>query len=166
MDQLNFATTTYRAIRDRIRAQDPQIDEQTLADTVEGLTDVHEILAAIVRAALTDEALVTGLKCRLGDMQDRLGRLQDRAAKRRQIVKDAMVELDLTKLTAPDFTASIRPGMPALVVLNEDAVPKTYWEPGEPRLRRQVLAHDLKGGAEVAGATLSNPEPVLSVRTR
>ncbi len=56
--------------------------------------------------------------------------------------------------------------MPALVVLNEDAVPKTYWEPGEPRLRRQVLASDLKDGAEVAGATLSNPEPVLSVRVR
>jgi hypothetical protein len=28
------------------------------------------------------------------------------------------------------------------------------------------LACDLKQGAEVAGATLSNPEPVLSVRTR
>ena len=163
---LSFAATTYRALRDRIRAQDPQIDEQTLADTVEGLTDVHEVLAAIVRAALADEALVNGLKCRIGDMQDRLDRLQDRAAKRRQIVKDTMVELDLTKLTAPDFTASIRPGMPALVVLDEEAVPKTYWEPGEPRLRRQILAHDLKSGAEVAGATLSNPEPVLSVRTR
>ena len=95
-----------------------------------------------------------------------LNRLQDRAAKRRQIAKDVMAELDLKKLAAPDFTVSIRPGMPALVVLNEDAVPKTYWEPGEPRLRRQVLANDLKGGAEVAGATLSNPEPVLSVRTR
>jgi len=166
MDQLTFAATTYRAIRDRIRAQDPQIDEQTLADTVEGLTDVHEILAAIVRAALADEALATGLKCRMSDMQGRLDRLQDRAAKRRQIAKDAMIELDLKKITASDFTASLRPGMPALVVLNEDAVPKTYWEPGEPRLRRQVLAHDLKGGAEIAGAALSNPEPVLSVRTR
>ena len=166
MDQLTFAASTYRAIRDRIRAQDPQIDEQTLADTVEGLTDVHEILAAIVRAALADEAMATGLKCRLAEMQDRLNRLQDRAAKRRQIAKDAMVELDLKKLAAPDFTASVRPGMSALVVLNEDAVPKTYWEPGEPRLRRQVLAHDLKGGAEIEGATLSNPEPVLSVRTR
>ena len=166
MDQLTFAATTYRAIRDRIRAQDPQIDEQTLADTVEGLTDVHDILAAIIRAALADEAMATGLKCRIGEMQDRLSRLQDRATKRRQIAKDAMIELDLKKITAPDFTASVRPGMPALVVLNEDAVPKTYWEPGEPRLRRQILASDLKGGAEITGATLSNPEPVLSVRTR
>jgi hypothetical protein len=56
--------------------------------------------------------------------------------------------------------------MPSLVVLDEDAVPKTYWEPGEPRLRRQVLAFDLKQGAEIAGAALSNPEPSLSVRTR
>ena len=166
MDQVTFATNTYRALRDRIRAQDPQIDEQTLADTVEGLTDLHEILAAILRAALADEAMATGLKCRLADMQDRLTRLQDRAAKRRQIAKDVMVELNLKRLTAPDFTVSIRPGLPALVVLNEDAVPKIYWEPGEPRLRRQVLASDLKGGVEIVGATLSNPEPVLSVRTR
>ncbi|MGH7868635.1 MAG: siphovirus Gp157 family protein [Candidatus Dormibacteraceae bacterium] len=166
MDQLTFATSTYRALRDRIRTEDPSIDEQTLADTVEGLTSVHEILGAIVRAALADEAMATGLKCRVSDMQDRLNRLQERAAKRRQIAKDAMIELDLKKLAAPDFTASIRPGMPSLVVLNEDAVPKTYWEPGEPRLRRQVLAYELKQGAEVDGAILSNPEPVLSVRTR
>jgi hypothetical protein len=116
--------------------------------------------------ALADEALARGLKCRISDMQCRLDRLEDRASKRRQIAKDVMVELDLKRITAPDFSASLRSGLPALVVLNEDAVPSIYWQPGEPRLKRQVLASDLKEGAEIAGATLSNPEPVLSVRTR
>jgi hypothetical protein len=163
---LEIAATTYRALRERIKAQAPQIDEQTLADTVEGLTDIHEILAAVIRAALADEALAAGLKGRIAEMEDRLGRLQDRAAKRRHIAKDVMVELDLKKLMAPDFTASIRPGMPALMVIDEAAVPSIYWKPRDPRLNRQDLVADLKQGAEITGVTLSNPEPVLSVRTK
>ena len=163
---LEFATVTYRAIRERIRAQDPQIDEQTLADTVEGLTDIHEILAAIIRAALADEALATGLKTRIGEMQDRLERLQDCAAKRRQIAKEVMIDLDLKKLTAPDFTVSIRPGMPSLLVLDENAVPIIYWQPVDPRLKRSELLTELKQGTAIDGVALSDPEPVLSVRTR
>jgi hypothetical protein len=163
---LDFAAITYRTIRDRITAEDPQIDEQTLADTVEGLTDLHEIIAAIVRSALADEALATGLKARIAEMQERLDRLEDRASKRRQIAKDVMVELDLKKITAPDFTVSIRPGMPALLVLDEAAVPSIYWQPSAPRLNRQGLLSELKDGADITGVTLSNPEPVLSVRTR
>jgi hypothetical protein len=94
MHQLTFAATAYRSIHDRILGEDPQIDEQTLADTVEGLTDLHEILTAIIRAALADQALATGLEGRIGEMQARRDRLQQRAAKRRQIAKDVMVELD------------------------------------------------------------------------
>ena len=97
MDHLSFAAINHRAICDRIRAENPAIDEQTLADTVEGLTDLYGIIAAIIRAALSDEALATGLKGRIAEMQDRLERLQDCAAKRRQIAKDVMVELDLKK---------------------------------------------------------------------
>ena len=99
-------------------------------------------------------------------MQARLERLQDRASKRRQIARDVMVELNLKKLNAPDFTASIREGIPSLMVINEEAVPKIYWTPSEPRLNRQYLTRDLKQGEEIVGVTLSNPEPVLSVRTR
>src|SRR5262249_4713732 len=125
---IDFAAITYRSIRDRLRAEDPQIDEQTLADTVEGLYDLHELVSAILHAARADEALATGLKGRIAEMQDRLGRLQDCAAKRRQIAKDAMIELDIKKITAPDFTVSVRPGMPALLVLDEAAVPSIYWQ--------------------------------------
>lgn len=166
MDQLTFSAARYRVIRERIQAEDPHIDEQTLADTVEGLTDVHEILIAIVRSALEDEALAAGLKGRIEEMAGRFERLRDRAIKRRQIAKDAMIDLDLKKLTAPDFTASIRAGTSALMVIDEAAVPSIYWEPREPRLNRQGLVDDLKQGAEINGVALTNPEPVLSVRTK
>lgn len=163
---LEFAAVSYRTIRDRIRAEDPQIDEQTLADTVEGLTNVHEILAAIVRAALADEALANGLKGRIAEMNERLERLRNCAAKRRQIVKEVMLELELKKLTAPDFTVSIRPGMPALQVLDENVVPSIYWQPVDPKLKRSELLTELKQGAAIDGVALSDPDPVLSVRTR
>ena len=166
MDQLTFSAIHYKMVKERVRAEDLGLDEQTLADTVEGITDLHEILTAVIRAALADQALANGLDGRIAEMQARRNRLQDRAAKRRQIAKDVMVELDLKKLTAPDFTASIRPGTPALMVIDEAAVPSIYWEPREPRLNRQKLATELKDGSEITGVTLSNPEPVLSVRTR
>lgn len=163
---IDIAVSTYRAIRDRLRAQDPQLDEQTLADTVEGLTDLHEIIAAVVRAALSDTALADGLKRRISEMEERLERLQDRAAKRRQIAKDVMLELDIKTITAPDFSVSVRPGLPALQVLDEAAVPSIYWQPSAPRLKRQELLSELKTGADINGVALSNPEPVLSVRVK
>ena len=49
--------------------------------------------------------------------------------------------------------------MPALVVLNEDAVPSIYWQPSEPRLKRQILADELKNGAEIEGVALPCPTP-------
>lgn len=166
MSNLAFSAATYCALRERLLAEDPNLDEQTLADTVEGLTDLHDILAAVIRSALCDEALATGLKTRIDDMQRRLQRLEERAHKRRQMARDVMVETNIKNITAPDFTISIRPGSSALLVLDEAVIPPSYWEPREPRLNRQALLAELKSGSTVAGVKLSNPEPILSVRTR
>ena len=94
-------------------------------------------------------------------MQDRLDRFQDRASKRRQIARDVMVELNLKKLTAPDFTASIRDGLPAFMVIDADAVPSIYWQPGEPRLKRQELAErpQRRGGGRRCCALQSRAGP-------
>lgn len=161
-----FAAVTYRAIRDRIRAQDPTIDETTLADTVEGLTDLHEIVAAVVRSALRDEALALGLKSLLEDLQARLDQLQGRATKRRQMAKDVMTELKINKLTAPDFTLSLRTGAQGLLLIDKAAIPDEFWQSSAPRLDRESLANKLKQGAQIPGASLSPPKTILSVRTR
>lgn len=166
MDQLAMSRAQYQAIKLRVSEAHPDLDEQTLADTVEGLTNLHDIVAAIIRAAATDEALGEGLKSRIAEMQQRLTRFEDRAATRRRIARDVMIEADIKRITAPDFTISIRAGTPSVVVTDESTIPPKYWEPRDPQLNRQLLTADLKSGETVNGATLNNPEPVLSVRTK
>jgi hypothetical protein len=166
MDQIALSRASYHAIKLRVSEAHPDLDEQTLADTVEGLTNLHDIVAAIIRAAVTDEALGQGLKSRIAEMRERLTRFEERAAARRHIARDVMLEANIKKITAPDLTISIRAGTPSAVVIDEPSIPPRYWEPQDPRLNRQLLTADLKGGEAVTGATLNNPEPVLSVRTK
>ena len=47
------------------------------------ITDLHEMIAAVIRSALVDEALGSGLRARLDDMKERLWRLEVRASKKR-----------------------------------------------------------------------------------
>ena len=166
LQRVGMAVHQYQFLKERLLFEEPDLDERTLADTIEGLTDLHEIVTAVVRSALEDEALATGLKSRVGEMQGRLERLEDRASKRRQIARDVMTEIDLKKIVAPDFTVSVRPGSPALLVVNETAIPASFFEPREPRLNRSALLAELKAGVPVAGVELSNSPPVLSVRTK
>jgi hypothetical protein len=142
------------------------LDTETLTDTLEGITDLHEMIAAMIRSALVEEALQCGLRSRLEDMKLRMARLEERGLKKRQIALEAMTEVGLTKLEQPDFTASVRAGSPSLVVTAENLIPEDYWVPQAPKLSRQALLGDLKQGASVPGVQLSNAQPVLMVRTK
>ena len=163
---LRIETQTYQELKNRLMADFPALDRETLADTLEGITNLHEMIAAVIRSALVDEALHAGLRLRLEDMRERLSRLELRASKKRLIAFEAMTDVGLAKLEQPDFTASVRVGSPALVVIAEDKIPGPYWLPQPPKLDRQAILGELKRGAEIPGTQMSNPQPVLMVRTK
>ena len=165
-EPLRIEASKYQLLRERLSADNPTLDEECLLDTLEGITDLHEMIAAIIRSALVDEALQAGLRTRLEDMRQRLTRLEDRGAKKRQLALETMCEVGLKKLEQPDFTASARAGVPSLIIMSEGLVPETYWVPQPPKLDRQALLTDLKRGAEIPGTQLSNPQPTLAVRTK
>jgi hypothetical protein len=163
---IRFESSKYELLKTRLLADYPGLDGDCLLDTLEGITDLHEMIGAIIRSALVDDALQCGLRTRLEDMRHRLTRLEERGAKKRQLALEAMCEVGLKKLEQPDFTASARAGLPPLTVVSESSVPANYWIPQPPKLDRQALLADLKRGAEIAGAQLGNPKPTLAVRTK
>jgi Siphovirus Gp157 len=163
---LKIESLKYQELKTRLQAEFSGLDDETIADTLEGITDLHEMIAAVIRSALVDEALHAGLRGRLDDMKERLSRLGVRASKKRELALHAMSEVGLVKLEQPDFTASTRAGSPALIVVSEQTIPPTYWLPQPSKLDRQGLLGELKRGAAIPGAELSNPKPVLMVRTK
>jgi Siphovirus Gp157 len=156
----------YNCLRQKVMEQYRDLNDETIRDTLEGITDLHEMIAAVIRSALVDEALHSGLRSRIDDMRERLSRLELRAHKKRELALEAMTEAELSKLEQPDFTASARSGSPALVIVTEDTIPPTYWLPQPPKLDRQTILSELKRGAEIPGAQLNNPKPMLVVRTK
>ena len=161
-----FEVPKYQLLKERLTTEFPDLDEETLNDTLEGITDLHEMIAAVIRSALVDDALSTGLRTRLGEMKERLTRLEERGAKKRQLALEVMDEVGLSKVQEPDFTASTRAGSASLHVKSEGDVPAPYWIPQPPRMDRQALLCELKRGAEIPGVQLNNPKPVLVVRTK
>jgi hypothetical protein len=164
--QLRHELSEYRYLRERLIAEFPDTDEVTLRDTLEGLSSLPEVLAALLRSYLDDLTLAAALGMRIEQMQERLGRIEHRADKKREWAVRAMDQADLKKLAEPDFTASLRTVPPSLVVTDEGQIPIDFWKPQPPKLDRQGLSAALKSGAAVPGAMLGNAQMTLSVRTK
>jgi hypothetical protein len=156
----------YSLLRNRLKAEFPDIDDETLADTLEGITDLREMLAEVVRSALHDEALASGLSNRLCELKSRLERFETRAKRKRELALRAMAEAQIPKLAEPDFTASLRQGAPKLEVIAEEKIPAAYWKPQPPKLDKQGLLAALKAGTAIDGASLMAEQMQLSVRTK
>jgi hypothetical protein len=63
--QLQTEVRRYQLARERIIQEFPGTDDETIRDTLEGITDLHEMIAAVIRSALVDEALGSGLRARV-----------------------------------------------------------------------------------------------------
>ena len=60
--RLAIEVSKYQILKQRLLASYPNCDDESLTDTLEGITDLHAMIAAVVRSALVDEALHTGLR--------------------------------------------------------------------------------------------------------
>ena len=165
-DNLNLERNRFTELRRRLLELYPDLDDQTLTDTLEGATNFREAIGALIRSALEDECLADALRDRMTDMRTRLSRHEARAASKRQVAVENMQVADIRKLTEPDFTASTRVGPPSVVIDNEHELPIDYLLPQPPKPDKRAILEALTRGAMVPGAALAQPKLSLSVRSQ
>ena len=156
----------YEYLREHLRAEYQEADEQTILDTLEGLSSLPDALAAVVRSYLDDLAMVAAVGIRIGEMQERVHRIEHRAEKKRMIVTSIMERAEIRKLAEPDFTASLRAVPPSLLVTDEQQIPEPFWKPQPPKLDKRGLIGALAAGRGVPGAQLGNGGTTLTVRVK
>jgi hypothetical protein len=156
----------HRHLRESLKSEFPEADDESLEDTLEGLTDLTDMIAVVLRSHLQDLALIRGLKGRIAEMEARVGRFERRAAKKRQLATSAMGQAEIRKISEPDFTASLRRGSPPLLIVDEVRIPVEFWKPQPAKLDRQKLLTMLKAGQDVPGAVLGAAGCILLVRTK
>jgi hypothetical protein len=163
---LSAEFTRFTELRRRLIEADPQIDETTLLDTLEGATSLHEAIGEVVRVALEEEAMADGLKVRMIQMRERLERIETACARKREVALAVMEEAGIEKILEPDFTVSLRVAPPGVVITSEEDIPEWFWLPQPAKLDRRRILDTLKAGTAVMGAALSNSRVCLSVRTK
>jgi hypothetical protein len=156
----------YLILTDQLKGLYQDIDDETLLDTLEGISELPELIRALVRSSLDDDVLIAALKQRIEDMQARLSRLKDRFERKRELACWAMSNAEISKMEAEDFTLSLRQGPPRVEVTDEEKIPGEYFIPQRPKLDRAGLTSALKRGDVIPGTILIAGEPHIAVRVR
>ncbi len=59
--------TYHRYLRERLEAAFPDADEETLMDTLEGMTSLTDSLAELLRSSQEDQSLASALRSRMSE---------------------------------------------------------------------------------------------------
>ena len=152
-------------LQDVAKLQDLDLDEQTLADTLEGLTGELEVKATNVAMFVRNlESLAEQIKQAEQAMAARRKALENRADRIRQYLLDNMQRTGISKIESPYFKIAIAKNPPSVVVDDEDTLkfahPEFVKTVTTESLDKTAIKEAIKAGQIVEGAHLVQADRV------
>lgn len=144
-----------------------ELDEETLFDTIDGETELIEVLCAIKESALEDKAALTGLDGYLDDLKARKSRLEKTIKTKDAIILSTMERADINRIKGPLFTMSKGATAPKVIITEESDIPTRFFKVPDPVVDKTALKKALEDPEDkktITGAELSNGG--ISLRTR
>lgn len=148
-------------------AEEEELDEQTLADTLEGLEGEIEVKADGYAKIITQlNADASGVKAEIDRLTLHLRSLEGNAKRMKNVLQYAMTAINKKKFKTQLFSFGIQKNPPKLVIDKDstDHAPADYIIIQAPIWNKEKLKEDLKAGKDVDG--IAHLEQGESLRIR
>lgn len=141
-------------------------DSELLRDMVEGETDFFEAVEKVLRQMDDDSILVTGIRSRMTELEERKRRIEKRIDTARASLEAAMIVSECPPIETALGTVSLKKLPPSLNLIDEVRVPSEFWKRAEPKLDKCAVLAALKDGKSVTGASLTNGGMAIQIRMK
>lgn len=157
MTALYLLADEYRAACEKLA--DLDLDPQTIADTLEGMSGDLEVKAQnVAMFARNLEATAAAIKEAEAAMSARRKAIENRAAGMRSYLLSSMQHAGIEKIECPLFKLAVRENPPAVDIYEPGTIPAEFMvtpppPPASPD--KKAIAEAIKAGREVPGARLT-----------
>ena len=141
--------------------EDPEIDPEVLADTMEGLSGEIEAKADGYAKVIAElNAAIAGLKAEIERLTNRKTTMENNVKYLKSTLQFAMETTGKTKFKTDLFSFSVQKN-PASVVIDEpylENIPDKYLIPQDPKIDKAKIKEDLKAGIDIGIAHLEQSQ--------
>lgn len=152
----------WQQVKDALAGDDLDID--TLIDTLDGETEIFEVLCAIKESALEDAMAIRSLDSFINDLKSRRARAEKAMKSKDAMILSAMERAEIPQVKGPLFTLSKRKVPPKVIINDEAEIPAKFFRSPDPVIDKNMIMEALKEKQDVPGAQLSNGGITLSTR--
>ena len=157
MSTLFELTDEYMQLLDML--DDPEIDEQTLKNTMEAIDGEIEDKADGYAKVIADiTATADGLKTQIDRLTERKRAIENNVKRMKQVLQNAMEATGKTKFKTELFSFNIQKNPPSVEIADDVKLPDKYLIPQPEKIDKKSIIADLKAGAVIEGCTLSQTE--------
>lgn len=159
-------TTLYELTSDYRGLLTLDLDEQTMADTLESIDDAIEVKAENICKVLSEmEGNMSIIECEIDRLVEKVKRENKRHEALKTYLLTSMEATDKKKIETPLFTVTRMAGRDKVSVVNEGSIPMDYFNeiPASWKLDKKDLLDALKKG-DVDGAELIKGKSSLRIK--
>ena len=159
MTSLFNLAAEYKSVSDKLH--DSDLDEQTIADTLEGMAGELEVKATNVGFVIRNlDSMAEQIKQAEESMAKRRKAMENRAKWLKSYLLQNMLATGKTKIESPYFVISVRNNPESVVIDAESQIPDDYFReiPATFEPNKQAIKQAIQDGFTVPGVHLARTQ--------